>query len=150
MRRVTAWVILGVLASAPAAAQSWETKKDTDDFSGETSISVRGHGEDRALLIDVDCYHTGEFMVTVTNTRRLAARSTVMSAIFPRDGEIRWDGGEVERFSFNLGEGDESAFVRKLATHRELAIRVGGRGGTTDRFDLTGAADALTELECAS
>ena len=149
MRRVIAWVILGVLVSAPAAAQSWETKRSTDDFAGETSISARGRAENRALMIDVDCYETGEFMVTVTNTRRLAARSTVMSAIFPRDGEVRWDGGEVERFYFNIGEGDEAAFVSKLVAHRELAMRVGGRSGTTDQFDLTGAADALAELECA-
>ena len=53
------------------------------------------------------------------------------------------DGGEVERFECPP---DDDAFVSKLLSHQELSMRVGAN--TTDRFDLTGAADALAELEC--
>ena len=159
MRRVMVWLILGVLMSSPAAAQSWETERSVDDFTDETQITVHTAGQNGDLRLSVSCRQDGLFRMSVTNVvvqretsidslRRFSGRELwgLGSLMSPDDGEARWDGGEVERFEFPR---DDDVFVSKLVAHRELSMRIGGRTGTTDRFDLTGAADALAELECA-
>ena len=166
MRPAIAWVILGVLASAPAAAQSWEAHRFVDDFTGETSVLVTGTGDSRKLRISVGCSSDG------------APRTLIVfvdDGIFHHAGvEVRWDEGEIERpmlvdeddhLIFKSGEttefgiwiGADSAkryaaeFVQKLAAHRELRMRVRRWRDelVTDRFDLSGSADAIAGLECA-
>ena len=159
MRQVMVWLILGVLMSSPAAAQSWETERLVDDFTDETQITVQASGQNGDLRLSVSCRQDGSFRMAVANVarqrettvdslRRFSGRELLGLAFLmsPDDGEARWDGGEVERFEFPR---DDDAFVSKLLAHRELSMRVGGGTGTTDGFDLTGAADALAVLECA-
>lgn len=153
------WLILGVLMNSPVAAQSWETERRVDDFADETQITVHNSGQNGDLRLSVSCRQDGSFRMSVTNfahqretsvdsLRRFSGRDLLglASLMSPDDGEARWDGGEVERFEFPR---DDDVFVSKLVAHRELSMRVGGRTGTTDRFDLAGADDALAELECA-
>ena len=133
-----------------------QTERRVDDFTDETQVKVRTSGQNGDLRLAVTCLPDGSFLVLLTNLARqrqtsigtldrLSGRELVGLAalLSPDDGEARWDGGEVERFEFPP---DDDAFVSKLLSHQELSMRVGA--DTTDRFDLTGAADALAELEC--
>ena len=65
--------------------------------------------------------------------------------------EVRWDSGDIQRLTFEVGDdlftssplgGADArrAFVRELAAHRELRMRVAKADGelVSDRFDLTG------------
>ena len=95
---------MALWTAVPAAAQSWEVEREVDEFTGEASVSVQGHGEDGELTITASC-HTDDFIVTVVDIRRLEAGSTSMASIFPRNGEARWDGGAAERFAFRRAFG---------------------------------------------
>ena len=90
--------------------------------------------------------------------------------------KVRWDSGDIQRLTFEVGNdlftssplgGADArrAFVRELAVHRELRMRVAKADGglVSDRFDLTGnvldvlddrinntptLAAAIANLEC--
>ena len=136
--------------------QPWEIERSVDDFTDETEVTVQTSGQNGDLHLHVNC-RRGSFGVSVRNSEfetSLDAPTAPLREIFAEmqelarrrhyDGEVRWDGGEVERFDFLR---DDDVFVSKLLAHRQLSMRVGG--GTTDTFDLTGAADAFAGLECA-
>ena len=141
-----------------------------DDFTDDTA-TVSAHGENFVLTLSLGCDSDGSVSVLLGFSGLGFFEGGAQTV------EVRWDDGDIQRLAFEVSDdlftsrasdGDaRRAFVRELAAHRELRMRVPKAPDdelASDRFDLTGSvrdylgdgmladtpslAAAIAKLEC--
>ena len=146
MRKIVVVALLAVVFPATAAAQ-WTIDEEVDPFTDASNYSATLSGEDDRIFISYACQGRLELLLVIFS---------------PGPGTNIFGSGVVQiRFGDDPGETEvwddnneylaaPVAFVRRMAQHDTLLLGVSAyrSGSVRDRFNLTGTAAMLEQIDC--
>lgn len=163
MIRSTAVACAVLLLSATSATAQWRTLQSPDEESGETVTLARANGLEGRLSLHVTCQQ-GYYVLALGFDDDVKFDDATV--------EMRWDDGPAERhwllpdyddevLYLTTWPGEESslrydpevlAIFGNFRRYRTWDVRVTRRPDreVTERFDLSGAAQALDSIQCGA